>query len=154
MDSLRITTLLLLSVAGISCGALDVLSEKSTYSTNDDHELRDRIIGLESAITEMSSAKLALDDKMDMLVREIKQLKEKSESRIHALKEELETTNQHLSKAIKVIMDIESNMHSNGTHDWTRQPINTGASVPSNSNSVHKIGMSYKTFNILGMYSF
>jgi hypothetical protein len=46
---------------------------------------------------------------MDMLVGEIKQLKEKSENRIHALKEELATTNQHLSKAITVITDIENN---------------------------------------------
>lgn len=95
MDSLIITALLLISVAGISYGALEVTPEK-IYSTNDDQELRDKIIVLESAIKEMSTAKLALDDKMDMLVGEIKQLKEKSESRIHALKEELATTNQHL----------------------------------------------------------
>jgi hypothetical protein len=45
-------------VAGISYGALEVTPEK-IYSTNDDQELRDKIIVLESAIKEMSTAKLA-----------------------------------------------------------------------------------------------
>jgi chromosome segregation ATPase len=139
MDSLIITALLLISLAGISYGALEVTPEK-IYSTNDDEELRDKIIVLESAIKEMSTAKLALDDKMDMLVGEIKQLKEKSESRIHALKEELATTNQHLSKAITVITDIENNALSNGT---------SGGSVSSTLRSVHKIGMSYQNSIIL-----
>jgi chromosome segregation ATPase len=139
MDSLIITALLLISLAGISYGALEVTPEK-IYSTNDDQELRDKIIVLESAIKEMSTAKLALDDKMDMLVGEIKQLKEKSESRIHALKEELATTNQHLSKAITVITDIENNALSNGT---------SGGSVSSTLRSVHKIGMSYQNSIIL-----
>lgn len=137
MDSLIITALLLISVAGISYGALEVTPEK-IYSTNDDQELRDKIIVLESAIKEMSTAKLALDDKMDMLVGEIKQLKEKSESRIHALKEELATTNQHLSKAITVI--TENNALSNGTY---------GGSVSSTLRSVHKMGMSYQNSIIL-----
>lgn len=137
MDSLIITALLLISVAGISYGALEVTPEK-IYSINDDQELRDKIIVLESAIKEMSTAKLALDDKMDMLVGEIKQLKEKSESRIHALKEELATTNQHLSKAITVI--TENNALSNGTY---------GGSVSSTLRSVHKMGMSYQNSIIL-----
>jgi chromosome segregation ATPase len=139
MDSLIITALLLISVAGISYGSLEVTPEK-IYSTNDDQELRDKIIVLESAIKEMSTAKLALDDKMDMLVGEIKQLKEKSESRIHALKEELATTNQHLSKAITVITDIENNALSNRTY---------GGSVSSTLRSVHKMGMSYQNSIIL-----
>jgi chromosome segregation ATPase len=116
------------------------VTPEKIYSTNDDEELRDKIIVLESAIKEMSTAKLALDDKMDMLVGEIKQLKEKSESRIHALKEELATTNQHLSKAITVITDIENNALSNGT---------SGGSVSSTLRSVHKIGMSYQNSIIL-----
>lgn len=139
MDSLIITALFFISVTRISYGNIEVAS-KNIYSTNDDQELRDRIIALESTIKEMYNAKLALDDKMDMLVGEIKQLKEKSESRIYALKEELATTNQHLSKAITVITDIENNALSNGTD---------GGSVSRKLRSVHKIGMSYQNSIIL-----
>lgn len=139
MDSLIITALFFISVTGISYGNLEVPSKKM-YSTNDEQELSDRIIALESAIKEMYNAKLALDDKMDLLVGEFKQLKEKSESRIHALKEELATTNQHLSKAITVITDIENNGLSNGTY---------GGSLSRKLRSVHKIGMSYQNSIIL-----
>ena len=138
MGSLRKTAFLFISVLGIFCWVQEVASENEC-SSNDVLELRNKITDLESTIQIMS---MAFENKLEMI---FKRMMVKSQSRINTLEEELASTNQLLSKAIKDIASMENKyVLSNGTYDRNRESIMTVAANSRKLNSVHKMGMSYK----------